>query len=255
HRRLDSFPTRRSSDLTQGQLIGINFAIASPTGSYAGYSYAIPSNIVKKVVNDLMKYGSYQRAYLRVEYNDPQRLSPEKIRELGIDKNDGIYVAGVPKNGGAYEAGIRPGDFITHINGVPVHTETQLQEQIARYQPGDNISVTYMRDGKKYNTTAELKNAQGTTSIIKNNPVSDVLLGIKMRPLSSAEKSRLQVKSGVIVTDINTQGLVASQTNMKKGFIILSVNNYRVNTQDDVRQAMTGSNRIQIAGFYPGNRG
>lgn len=238
---------------TKGQLIGINSAIASPTGSYAGYSYAIPANLVKKVVNDLVKYGSFQRAFLGIEYPDPKTLSQEKMHALGIDKNSGVYIAGVRANGGAAKAGIQVGDFITQINGVPVETETQLQEQVARYQPGDNISVAYVRSGKTYNTTVQLTNASGTTAIVKPDQVSKtILLGATLKSLTVEEKRRFGVTTGVLVTDIK-DGLIARQTNMRKGFIILSINSRPVASADDVQKALAGANRAQLAGRYPGN--
>lgn len=239
---------------TKGQLIGINSAIASPTGSYAGYSYAIPSNIVQKVVGDLIKYGSVQRGYLGIDYLDPSTLSPEKIKEFGIDKSEGVYVYNVLENGGAKIAGLQKGDFITRINEVTIHTAPQLQEQIARYHPGDNISVSYLRDGKTYNTTIELKNIEGNTNIIKKEIGNVALLGINMKPLNDAEKKKYGIDNGLMVTDIKT-GLIASQTNMKKGFIILGVNNNAVNTTDDIQSALANNNSVQLSGFYPGSRG
>jgi len=238
---------------TKGQLIGINSAIASPTGSYAGYSYAIPANIVKKVANDLMKYGSFQRAYLGIEYPDPKTLSPEKITALGIDKNDGVYIAGVKENGGAFRAGIKVGDFITQINGVAVHTETQLQEQVARYQPGDNISVTYVRNGSTRNASVQLTNINGTTAIMKPDQQKPaILLGANIQPLSAEQKRRLRINTGVLVTDIK-DGIIARQTTMKKGFVIMSVNNKPINTAEDIQSALAGAVTAQIAGRYPGN--
>ncbi len=237
---------------TRGQLIGINSAIASPTGSYAGYSYAIPSNIVKKVVNDLMKYGTFQRAYLGIEYPDMQSLSQDRIEQLGLDKNDGVYIAGVRENGGAARAGINIGDFITQINGVPVHTETQLQEQIARYEPGDNISVTYVRSGKPFNTTVQLTNINGTTKIIKAGDVTlKRVLGAQFRPLTQEEKRRYRVQAGVAVTDLGN-GPIAQQTNMQKGFIILSINNNAVQTTNDIESIAAKYDVLQLAGIYPG---
>lgn len=238
---------------TNGQLIGINSAIASPTGSYAGYSYAIPANIVKKVVGDLRKYGSVQRAYLGIEYANRSALTQKQLTDLGIDRADGVYVWGVPETGGAYRAGIKKGDFITEINGVPVHTEPQLQEQIARYQPGDNIPVTYVRNGKPNTTSVELKNVNGTTDIIKNQS-NAILLGASLRSLSVDEKRKYGVASGVVVSEINN-GILAQQTNMKKGFVIVSVNDKAVGSSEDVQKALAQSNAAQIGGFYPGNRG
>ncbi|MBS1774921.1 MAG: trypsin-like peptidase domain-containing protein [Bacteroidetes bacterium] len=240
---------------TKGQLIGINSAIASPTGSYAGYSYAIPANIVRKVMNDLMKYGSIQRAFLGIEYPDPKSLTPEKVAQLGLDKNKGVYIAGVREKGGAFNAGLKVGDFISAVNGVAVQTETQLQEQIARYQPGDNVSVTYLRNGKSFNTTVELTNINGTTAIVKPGQINKaILLGATMKPLTDEEKKRYNLRGGVMITDIS-EGLISRQTNIRKGFVVLTVNGSSVNTPDDIQQQLTAGNTAQLAGFYPGNRG
>jgi serine protease Do len=233
---------------TKGQLIGINSAIASPTGSYAGYSYAIPANIVKKAVNDLMQYGSVQRAYLGIGLIDPSQLSA-----LGLEREDGVYVASVPENGAAFKSGLKKGDFITSINGVAIRSEPQLLEQVARYKPGDNVSVIYRRAGKDLTTTVELKNAKGNTSVIKTADGIN-LLGAEFRPLSQQEKASLGVKSGVLVTDIQS-GAIASQTNMKKGFVITSINDQPVSDESAVQEIVSGSNKAQIAGFYPGKRG
>ncbi|HTM65877.1 MAG TPA: trypsin-like peptidase domain-containing protein [Flavipsychrobacter sp.] len=240
---------------TKGQLVGINSAIASPTGSYAGYSYAIPSNIVQKVVNDLLKYGSFQRAYLGIEYIDPNSLTPQKIEELGIDKNPGVYIAAVRNNGGAAKAGIKAGDFITDINGIGVRTETELQEQVARYRPGDNISVSYLRNGKTYHTTVQLTNINGTTAILEKGQQTAGLLGASFQPLSAADKRKFNIDHGVAVTNIN-DGIIAQQTNMRKGFVILSVNNYSVNTPEELDQILAKiDGNAQFAGFYPGSNG
>ena len=239
---------------TAGQLIGINSAIASPTGSYAGYSYAIPSNLVKKVVGDLRQYGSVQRAYLGVSYLDRKSATPEQLTALGLDRNDGVYVQDVSENMGAKAAGIKHGDFITQIAGVPVHAEPELQEQIARYKPGDHVSVTYRRGGQDYNTTVELKNLSGSTSIVKNGTTVS-LLGATIRPLTAEEKRSYKIDGGLVVSDPGT-GAIGSKTNMRKNFVITGVNEQAVNTLDDVQQIIASSKgRIQLAGFYPGSSG
>ncbi len=239
---------------TAGQLIGINSAIASPTGSYAGYSYAVPSNIVKKAVSDLMKYGSVQRAYMGVEFMDSKKLSNEQLSSLGIDKTDGVYVAATVPNMGAAKAGLQKGDFITQINGNNVVTEPQLLEQIARYQPGDNISVTYLRSGSVHTTTVELKNIDGTTGIVKQHDVTR-LLGASFKALSATELSRYGVNGGLQVTEIG-KGALATQTSMKKGFVITSINDAEVGSVEDMQNALSAStDKIQIAGFYPGGQG
>ncbi len=233
---------------TKGQLIGINSAIASPTGSYAGYSYAIPSNLVKKVVNDLTKFGTVQRAYLGIEY----RQHDPRDQTLSESRNEGVYVAGVPTNGGAFRSGIRKGDYITKINDVPVNSEPALLEQIARYKPGDNVGVTFVRDGSIMNTSVLLKNINGTTALLKGqDAASSILLGATMRPLSQEEKLKYGTTRGVLVTNIS-DGIIAQQTKMKKGFIITQVNDEPVNSADDIQQMLVSSGRVRIGGIYPG---
>ena len=239
---------------TSGQLVGINSAIASPTGSYAGYSYAIPANIVKKAVNDLMKYGFVQRAYLGIEYIDRSNISSEELKANGIDENaEGLYIAKVRLNSGAAKAGLEKGDFITKINGESVNTQPEVQEQIARYHPGDNINVTYIRGGKTRTATVQLTNLNGTTEIMK--PESALkLLGATFRPLDDGEKVKYNVEGGVVVTQIE-KGAIARQTNMHKGFVIIGINNDPVKSVNDLQQAMANKKNIQMSGFYPGYQG
>jgi len=239
---------------TNGQLVGINSAIASPTGSYAGYSYAIPSNIVRKVVNDLMQYGAVQRAYIGIQYLDRKVASPEVISSLGLDKTEGVYVQDVTPNGGAADAGIRGGDFIVAINGTPIRTEPELQEQVARYKPGDNISVTYLRNGATKVTSVQLKNINNTTNIVKESTATRVL-GASFRTLNGDEKRKFGIDGGVQVTAIS-RGALARQTNMQKNFIITSINGKAVHTVEDLQKILSANtDNIQIAGFYPGVRG
>ncbi len=238
---------------TAGQLVGINSAIASPTGSYAGYSYAVPSNIVRKAVNDLMKYGAVQRAVMGVEYLDSRLATPEQLAATGLDKADGVYVVAVLPNSAALKSGIRKGDFITHINGEAVNTQSDVQEQIARYQPGDNVSVTYSRDGKINTANVQLTNVNGTTEIIKNDSQTKVL-GATFRPLTQQEKISYNTGSGVVVTDPG-RGTLEKQTQMSKGFVVISINNTLINSVNDMLQALAAGKEAQIAGFYPGRQG
>lgn len=243
---------------TSGQLVGINSAIASPTGTYAGYSYAIPANIVRKVVNDLTKYGTVQRAYLGIEYLDRKNASTEQLRELGIDRTEGVYVASVIATGGAYKAGIRKGDFIKKINGAVVRTEPQLLEQIARYQPGDNISVTYTRNNQENTVTVQLKNVDGNTSIVRTNTPSAgstaSLMGASFRPLTNEEKTKYSLKNGLVVTNVGN-GILSRQTKIKPGFIVISINDEPVTTTSELQAALSSAKSIQIEGLYPGAKG
>ncbi|MEI8280175.1 MAG: trypsin-like peptidase domain-containing protein, partial [Bacteroidota bacterium] len=239
---------------TNGQLIGINSAIASPTGSYAGYSYAIPANIVHKVVNDLMQYGSFQRAYMGIEYIDLKNASADDLKELKINRKDGVYVANIVPEGGAAKAGIKKGDFITQINGVPITSEPELQEQVARYKPGDNVSVTYLRSGSQMMATVELKNINGNTTIIKEN-TSTKLLGASFKSLNNDEKRKFNVRGGVKVTELGT-GILSQQTNMRKDFVITHINDVAVSTVEDLQKVILSAGAaVQIAGFYPGRNG
>ena len=235
---------------TNGQLVGINSAIASPTGSYAGYSYAIPSNIVRKSVNDLIKYGTVQRAVMGVEYVD-KSISAAQQAEIGLDKNDGVYVVTVKPNSGAAKAGIQKGDFITRINGESVNSKGEVQEQVARYHPGDNVSITYSRAGKEYNTNVLLTNLNGTTDIMKGEPR---VLGATFRQLNDNEKLTYNTSKGVVVTDVG-RGALAKQTKMIKGFIIIQANNNPVESANDLMAAVSANKSLQIAGFYPGKQG
>lgn len=226
---------------TSGQLIGINSAIASPTGSYAGYSYAIPANIVRKVVNDLMHFGSVKRGYLGIAPGNATELA-----KLGLDRNEGVYVASVLDKSGASKAGLQKGDFITQINGVAVNTFPALQEQITRYQPGDNVSVTYMRNGQQKMATVQLAdNAEDNATHV---------LGAALRPLTAAERKSYGLSAGLMITDPG-DGMLAKKTNIRKGFIITSINDQAVNSLEDVQQILSAGDRVQIAGMYPGYKG
>lgn len=238
---------------TAGQLVGINSAIASPTGSYAGYSYAIPANIVRKVVNDLTKYGTVQRAYMGVEYLDSRTASPEQLTALGLDKMAGVYIMDVRSGSGAAKAGIKKGDFITHINGAPVNNPSDIQGQIARYRPGDNINIAYSRSGKMNNATVQLTNLSGTTEILKSESGAK-LLGATFRPLTSNEKKKYNLEHGIVVSETGS-GTLAKQTQMQKGFVITGINNIPVNSINDLQQLLASNANVQLQGFYPGVQG
>ncbi|GAA4461630.1 trypsin-like peptidase domain-containing protein [Nemorincola caseinilytica] len=238
---------------TTGQLIGINSAIASPTGSYAGYSYAIPANIVRKVVNDLMRYGAVQRAYMGVEYLDSRTASPEALTAAGLDKTEGVYITNIKANSGAAKAGLKKGDIITQINGVPVNSASDVQGQIARYRPGDNISIMFNRSSKMMTANVQLTNFSGTTDILKSNS-SARMLGATFRPVTDSEKEKYGIDKGIVVSDAGT-GALAHQAKIRKGFIITGINNIPVGAVADLQQLLVSNSTVQIAGFYPGTQG
>lgn len=238
---------------TNGELIGINSAIASPTGSYAGYSYAIPVNIAKKIVNDLIQFGTVQRAYLGISYLPDDAPESEK-EKVGYKNGMGVYVREVPKDGAAAAAGIKAGDYITKINGVPVTSGNEMVEQIARLKPGDKITVTYQRSGKETTTNITLRNKAGTYDIVKVSVLDD--FGADFTTLDKKKASEYGQTGGVVVKKINPNGLIDSQTRMRDGFVILRANDKPVASVDDLTNIIqSAGDNVKLDGFYPGFEG
>ena len=210
---------------TRGELVGINTAIASQTGSYTGYSFAVPISIASKVVADLKEFGVVQRAVLGVEIRD---INDEFAKEKKLTLLNGAYVVNVVENSSAQDAGIEPGDIITNINGTKVKSVAQLQEQIGRYRPGDKITVTFVRKEKTETRTVELKNRAGGTSIVKAVDMS--ILGAKFAPISDQLKYKFQIAYGVQVTSVTKSGLFA-KNGIQKDFVILKINNTPVRSE------------------------
>ncbi len=237
---------------TEGQLIGINSAIASPTGSYAGYSYAIPVNIVKKAVNDLIKFGAVQRGYIGINYI-PDGASDEQKKAMGIKDGPGIYVTGVATDGAAKSAGIEKGDFITKINNTEINSSSELQEQVASYKPGDKISVTYIRNGKENTTSLTLKNKSGNYEVVKSETVTDQLGGTLVT-IDKATAKKNDVTGGVQVQKLGN-GLLKN-TRIQEGFIITSVDGQDVNSVEDLNSILSSANgTVRLEGVYPGYDG
>lgn len=237
---------------TSGQLIGINSAIASPTGSYAGYSYAIPVNIVKKVVNDLMKFGTVQRAFLGISYPNDQ-LTDEQKKAAGInDGQPGVFVLEVAKDGSLAGTGIRKGDYITKINGTTVSSAPEMVEQIASYKPGDKITVTYTRNGKEYTVNVTLKNRVGNYDVVKAES-SIEKLGGEFENYNGKKLADYGFNGGVLVKKIT--GGVLKNTRIQEGFVITSVNGQEVKTIDDFKEALKGNDSVKLEGIYPGYEG
>ncbi len=233
---------------TQGQLIGINAAIASQTGAYEGYSFAIPVNLVRKVVDDLMKYGEIQRAYLGVQIRD---IDANFAKQMGIHKLQGVYVAGLTKDGGAEEAGIKDGDIITAVNNKPIRTLSELMETIGQYSPGNIVKVRVVRDNKEKIFRVTLKNKNGTLGLIKSSKVFfNDQLGADLKVISEEDMNTLGIDHGVQVVRVKN-GLLQSG-GIAQGFIITEVNHQAVNSEKDIRQAMklSRSNTVSINGMY-----
>src|SRR5450432_2712275 len=203
----------------EGQLIGINSAIASPTGSYAGYSFTIPVNIVKKVVNDIIKFGTSQRAYLGIQYPRDD-LSDDVKKQNNIKDGEGVYVTGVTADGGAKAAGIKEGDFIVKINDNAIRSGADLVGQIAIYRPGDKIKVTYMHEGKELTTDVLLKNSSGNTDVVKTSVLDK--LG-EFETISKKDATEYNIKSGVRIKSLNEKGPLA-KTRIEDNYVITKVN-------------------------------
>jgi serine protease Do len=231
-----------------GQLVGINTAIASPTGSYAGYSFAVPSNIAKKVIFDLKKFGVSQRGYLGVTI---RTLDDKIARDLGIDRTEGAYVDGVNKGSAGEEAGLKSKDVITAINGFPIASSPELQEQVAKYRPGDKLKVEFIRDGKIQTATVELKNKYNTVATVDNSKDVFDALGISVENLTAHEKAQLGVQNGVKITDLK-DGKLSQFTDIRKGFVITQIDDQPVNSVEDFANILKDkSGKVMVEGVYP----
>jgi serine protease Do len=243
---------------TAGELVGINSAIMSPTGSYAGYSYAIPVNIVKKVVTDIVKFGTVQRAYLGLSYAK-DGLSDEEIKKLESElkvkykDGDGLLITDVLEGGAAIAAGIKKGDIISKLNGVVIKTAPELQEQISRYKPGDKISVVVKRGGKDMSFDVVLKAKLGTSDLTKSSKMAEKLGG-KLETLDKATADKNDLEGGVVIKELGNG--VLGKSRIEKGFVITSVNDEEVTTVEEFYEAVKKSNgSVKLGGFYPGYYG
>ncbi len=235
-----------------GKLIGINSAIASPTGAYAGYSFTIPVNIVKKIVADLMKHGTVQRAYLGIEY-PRENLSEEVKAQNGIKEGEGVYVLNARSEGAAAAAGIKKGDVITKINGVSISSGAEMVGQIATYRPGDKISVTYKREGKDYSANVTLRNSSGTYDVVRTSVLDRV--GAELETLSKTGAKELGVNGGVVVKSISNRGLF-SKVRIQEGYVIIKADGKEIKSVDDFRKALeSASGSVKLEGMYPGYDG
>lgn len=236
---------------TNGELVGINSAIKSNTGSFAGYSFAIPSNIAKKVVADLIEFGSVQRAFLGVRI---QNLTSEMAEKENISVVQGVYIAGIADKGSAKEAGLEQGDVITSISGKSVNNVPELQEKLSGFRPGDKVEVEVMRNGtlSKYNLV--LKNKYGNTDLVDNKEnLLTESLGATFEPVSDKMKSRLGLNYGLQVMELNSGKLM--KAGVKKGFIIVRADGKKVSSQEELASSLKGKQGgVLLEGLYPNGR-
>ena len=234
---------------TKGELVGINAAIASHTGSYEGYSFAIPSNIVRKVVDDLLLYGETQRGYLGIY---PTELTQELAEKEGLDDIEGVYVAEVTEGGAAKLAGVQKGDVVTSINGKKVNTVTQLMETIRQYRPGDKLDLELNRNGRHHHYELTLLNEAGNVDVVKKgDSFYNSEFGLMLIPISQNDMGRLNIKSGLKIVEIRQGRFMNS--GVPVDFVITKVNGYAVNSKTDLENAQKNSRsgRTTIEGIYP----
>lgn len=228
----------------RGELVGINTAIASRTGSYAGYSFAVPISIVRKVVEDLKEFGSVQRALLGVVI---QTVTSDVAKENNLDKIEGVYVDNVSENGAAKEAGIRSGDVIIGVGSKKVNTNAELQEAVSQYRPGDDVKVTVKRNESEKQFTVTLRNKLGDTGIIRSD---QLVLGAELEALTANEKERLRIDRGLKVSKLGNGKL--SEAGVTEGFVITDVNKRPVYEVNELKRIIASSRGgILIEGIYP----
>lgn len=227
----------------------------SPTGSYSGYGFAIPTTIMNKIVEDLKKFGVVQRAWIGIKGGDVKNYvdaQKEQGKEVDLGTMEGIYVDEVTDEGAAFDAGIKKGDVIISADGQKVTRMAELQEIISKKRPGDKLTITYLHNKKKITETVVLKNEQGNTKVVKNADLD--VLGANFREITEAQKKQLSISYGIEVIKVNNGKL--KETGIARGFIIQRVNDETIKTIDDmqkvVKDASTSKDPVlYIQGIYP----
>ncbi|MDB4903930.1 MAG: mucD 2 [Mucilaginibacter sp.] len=237
---------------TNGELIGINSAIASHTGTYEGYGFAIPVNLAKKVLNDIQKYGAVKRGYVGITFTE---LDEDNADRLHTDKTVGLYVDQVIPGGGAAQAGLEKGDIINKVDGNPAYASSDLQERVGRLHPGDKINLTVLRGNESKDFTVTLKaNAPTPNKVAVSKSTEELFnkIGASFVPLNASQKAKFHVNAGVIVTQVRDGGLF-DYTEVPVGSVITEINRQPIATTGDIDHALTNLKNgvLTISGFYP----
>ena len=238
---------------TRGQLVGINTVIKSPTGSFAGYSFAVPTSIVKKVVVDLKEYGVVQRALLGVTVQEiNENFIEQRGKETGITEAGGVYVVDVDPAGAGHAAGVKEGDVIIEIQGVKVDNSSKLLEEIAKHRPNDKVTLKIKRGSDVKQIEAVLRNSSGNTGIVKSNVVAATdALGGRFAEISDRARKELKIDGGVQVVAVNGDGILA-QARIRPGYIITAINDRPIRSLSDLNRI---TSKIEfIEGIYPDGR-
>ena len=231
---------------TKGELVGINTAIASPTGSFSGYSFAVPERLARKIASDLIEFGTVQRAFIGVSITE---VTSQEAKQRGVKSTRGVYVLSTTEGGAAKESGIQAGDIIIRVGGVEVNRMAELQEQVGQYRPGDEISVSILRKNKQKKLMLTLRNIDGNTKVKKNSD-SVRVLGAELKNIGSTEATKLKLKGGVKVEELSNGKF--DMAGIKKGFIITSINRKNVSDIHDLIEILQNANGgIYIEGVYP----
>lgn len=237
----------------KGDLIGINTAIASPTGVFAGYAFAVPSNIVAKVIDDLKEYGVVQRGYIGAIIRG---IDGNFAKEEGLSVNDGVYVQELSEDGAAKAAGLQQGDVIIAVDDNETKTSSALLEMIGRHRPGEAVELTVLRNGKERKIEVTLRNREGTTDVVKKGTPAQVLaaLGATFETLSKEDAKAEGLQGGVQVKSVGP-GKLIQETEIREGFIITKVDKERVYTKEDLIEKLEGAEGgILLEGKYPGSK-
>jgi Do/DeqQ family serine protease len=217
-----------------GQLIGINTAILSKTGSYAGYGFAVPSDIVKKVVDDIIKYGEVQKAFFGAEVTD---INSEVAAQLNTEDFSGVVISRIQSDGAAAKIDLRKDDIILKFDNAVIDSRSQFEEILSYKSPGDKVSVVFKRNQKIISNTITLTNKEGTTEILKRQVFTSRSLGAEFEKISKVERDRLQTEQGVRITKVY-QGLIA-QMGLSEGFIITYINKVPITDPETLADILT----------------
>lgn len=228
----------------QGNLVGINTAIASKTGSYTGYSFAVPVSIAKKVVEDLKEFGEVQRALLGVRIGS---VNAEIAEELNLEKVEGVVVGEVTEGGAAKEAGLKEKDVIINVGGEKTKTAAELQEKISQYRPGDEVNIVVIRDNKEKQFNVTLRNKHGDTDIVRDNIA---VLGAEFETVNENVKADLKISNGIMISSLGKGKL--KDAGLKEGFIITAVNKKPIfEVSDFKREIGNARGGVLVEGIYP----
>jgi len=223
---------------TKGQLVGITSAIYSPSGAYAGNSFAIPVSIVKKVIDDIRQYGEVQRAIIGVRMQD---VSAEDADKENLTELKGAKIIEVIDGSSAEDANLKENDIIIKIDGVTINNSSELREQVGKHRPGDKATITYVRNGKENTVSVTMKNVAGNTSVVTPGMGIGSIFGARLEAISQTDKQLYNVASGVKIIELNDG--IFKDMGLKKGTIILTVNGKKVNGAEEVRQATNNNER------------